>query len=112
MDIHPDWSPRLKFVKHIKQPIARPIRTARKVNSGCESEIRGRHGLRKLRYDESGISGKQLNVTCLDQFLQFIVGENRALWILASCRRVVCPSYLAIHTYIVDDSRIDSSIDT
>jgi hypothetical protein len=99
MDIHPDWSPRLKFVKHIKQPIARPIRTALKVNSGCESEIRGRHGLMKLKYNECGISRKQLNVTCLNQFLKFIVGENRAsLWILASCRRVVCPSYLVIHT--------------
>jgi len=51
----------------------------------------------KLKYGESGISGKQLNVTCLDQFLKFIVGKNRAVWILASCRGVVYPSYLVIH---------------
>lgn len=34
IDIHPDCRPKLKFVKHIKHPIARPNKTALRVNSG------------------------------------------------------------------------------
>jgi len=34
MDIHPDWSPKLKLVKHMILPIDKPSNTAEGVNSG------------------------------------------------------------------------------
>lgn len=35
IEIHPDCRPRLRFVKHSRQPIARPMMTALAENSGC-----------------------------------------------------------------------------
>ena len=35
IDIHLDWSPKLRFIKHIKHPIAKPKDIAVMVNSGC-----------------------------------------------------------------------------